>query len=90
MTKLRSRKAEVSQQLDAARATRRFEPAPDEAVSGTAGPSVLDEQAGQATGPSRPRQVTQMQVTPDKPQEQETYTSRLLKAKQKVWDEKKP
>jgi hypothetical protein len=89
MTKLRSRKAEVSQQLDTARATRRFEPTPDEAVSGTAGPSVLDEQAGPAAGPSRPRQVTQMQVTPDKPQEQETYTSRLLKAKQKVWDEKK-
>jgi hypothetical protein len=87
MSKLRSRKAEVSQQLDAARAARRFEPTPDTAaVPASAGTSVLDEPAG----PAAPRrQPVQQQVTPDKPQEHETYTSRLLKAKQKVWDEQK-
>jgi uncharacterized membrane protein len=89
MSKLRSRKAEVTSQLDAARAARRFEPTPDEAVpTGDAGPSVLDEATGTA-GPMRPRMPSQQQVTPDKVENQETYTSRLLKAKQKVWDEKK-
>jgi uncharacterized membrane protein/Mg-chelatase subunit ChlD len=87
MSKLRSRKAEVNQQLDAARSARRFEPAPDEAAA-AAGPSVLDEPSSSAAGPARPRPAIQPQVTPDKPQEHETYTSRLLKAKQKVWDEK--
>jgi uncharacterized membrane protein len=90
MSKLRSRKVEVNQQLDAARAARRFEPATDDAPqTESEGPSVFDEPAGPAAGSARPRLTTQQQVTPEKPQEHETYTSRLLKAKQKVWDEKK-
>jgi len=88
MTKLRSRKAEVNKQLDQARSTRRFEPMPDAPLGESTGPSILDEPTGTAEA-ARLKPVMRPQVSPDAPKEQETYTSRLLKAKQKVWDEKK-
>jgi uncharacterized membrane protein len=85
MAKLRTRKAEVSRQLDEARAARRFEPTPDTPASS---PFVLDDMAG-SESPRTVRPADRPQVTPQHEKQQETYTSRLLKAKKKVWDEKK-
>jgi hypothetical protein len=85
MDKLRQRKREVVRELDEARAARRFEPTPDSVVT----ESVTADAAGSA-GPARPaRPAHAPQVTPEQQKEQETYTSRLLKAKKKVWHEKK-
>jgi len=85
MSKLRSRKAEVSRQLDQARSTRRFEPTPD--APAAVGSSVLDEAAG-SEAPRTIKPADRPQVAPLEEKKQETYTSRLLKAKKKVWEEK--
>ena len=87
MSKLRSRKAEVGKQLEEARSARRFEPSPDAPALETPGPSILDEPGGITHPRSKP--ATQPKFAAEKPQEHETYTSRLLKAKHKVWEEKK-
>jgi uncharacterized membrane protein len=81
MQRLRSRKAEVSQQIEDRRAAARFEPTPDQQVD----VSVLSEPAVSA-GPSERRDVPKSGLTPE--QEQETYTDRLLKAKKRVWDDR--
>ncbi len=86
MDKLRQRKREVVRELDEARAARRFESTPDSVVT----ESVTADAAGSAR-PARPaRPAHAPQVTPEQQKEQDTYTSRLLKAKKKVWNEKKP
>ncbi len=79
--RLRSRKAEVSGQLDQIHAAARFEltsPPP-------AGTDVLEELARPSLPPDRPAAPSL-----DKPKaEEESYTERLLKAKKKVWEERK-
>ena len=82
MDRLRSRKAEVGDQLEQRRAATRFEPAPDAPATAAA----LEEQLPNlpAAGPKQP---TKADMAPEK--EPESYTSRLLKAKQKVWEERK-
>jgi hypothetical protein len=93
MEKLKSRKAEVGEQLDRSRAAVRFEAPPPDAGStpaaplneplleGTASPADL---AKPKTGPAAPG------LAPDapKPGQPESYTNRLLRAKQKVWEER--
>jgi hypothetical protein len=83
MDRLRSRKAEVGDQLEQRRAATRFEPSPDAPVA----PASLEEQLKPppAAGESKPK--PKADLSPEK--EAETYTSRLLKAKQKVWDERR-
>ncbi len=80
MERLRSRKAEVSGQFDQLRAAARFEAPPERTV----GLDALEESAAppSAAAPSQPPPAAQ------KPEE-ESYTERLLRAKKKVWKEKK-
>ncbi len=82
MDRLRTRKAEVGDQLEQRRAATRFEPTPD---APAAAPSI--EEQLQTPKPSEPKPQPKADLGPEK--EAESYTSRLLKAKKKVWDERK-
>jgi uncharacterized membrane protein len=84
MQRLRTRKAEVTEGLEQRRAATRFEPAPDAPPTATA----LEDQLLPPTGdPSKPPPPGAAGLSPEK--EEESYTSRLLKAKKQVWDERK-
>jgi uncharacterized membrane protein len=95
MEKLKSRKAEVTEQLDRSRFASRFE-APREPTShpqGTTTPlgePLLEGSPG--GGPARPGRAVAPRgagLAPDAPRPEETsYTNRLLKAKQRVWEER--
>ena len=82
MDRLRTRKAEVGDQLEQRRAATRFEPTPD---APAAAPSI--EEQLPAPKPSESKPPPKTDLGPEK--EAESYTSRLLKAKKKVWDERK-
>ena len=94
MEKLRSRKAEVDEQLDRSRGTRR-DPArrsprlfPTEPSAGSIGEPLLE--AGELQDRPRPAGRTPapgMAAGPRSPRS-ESYTNRLLKAKQRVWEER--
>jgi hypothetical protein len=96
MDKLRSRKAEVDEQLDRSRAVQRPEVAPlpfptQASASGPIGEPLLDggdiaESARQAQAAAR-QQAPTMAAGPREP-ERQSYTDRLLKAKQRVWEER--
>ncbi len=84
LARLRSRKAEVSEQIEQKKAATRFEPQPD----ATAGTNTLDEEL-KGTGPvgDKPRGAAPSStMQPQK--EEESYTDRLLKAKKKVWEDR--
>ena len=81
MERLRSRKAEVTGQLEQKRAALRFEPTSEVAADVDA----LNEEAARPL--STPRAKKQASLTPE--QEAEGYTARLLKAKQKARTEMK-
>ncbi len=94
MEKLRSRKAEVDEQLDRTRGTAaiRAEVAPElfptEPSTGSIGEPLLE--AGEMQDRPRPAGRTQapgMAAGPKEPEKQ-SYTNRLLKAKQRVWEER--
>ncbi len=75
--RLRSRKAEITDRIDERRAAARFEPTSDEDV----GLDVLEEAAG--PGPTEKRaQTPKEKLAPT--EEEDSYTSRLLKAKQQA------
>jgi hypothetical protein len=78
MSRLRSRKAEVDQSIESRRAATRFEP--DEALP--VDPNALDAAEAKPTTAAPPTTPT---AKPVAEQEQEDYTSRLLKAKKQVW-----
>jgi hypothetical protein len=61
----------------------RFEPQPDAPTNG----STLDEATGMK--PPRPKTDARPQEMGPQDQQPEDYTSRLLKAKKRVWDERK-
>ncbi len=90
MEKLKGRKAEVTDQIERSRAATRFE-APTPAEGGT--PFVVDEPL--LGGESKPRpaerrpqpQAPGLAAEGPKP-EAENYTNRLLKAKNKVWEDR--
>jgi hypothetical protein len=83
MDRLRSRKEEVSQQLEERRAATRFEPQPDDPVEVADLSEQLDlAKPTKAAEPARPTAT----LTPQG--DQETYTDRLLKAKKKVWEDR--
>jgi len=83
MDRLRSRKAEVAESLDQRRAAARFEPTPDAPP-----PESLAEQTAMPTSPLPPKPKTaEGSLTPEQ-KDEESYTSRLLKAKKKVWDKR--
>jgi len=83
--RLRSRKKQIGAQIDERRASARFEPQPDQEVR----EDLWTQDMGSAPAPSeRKRPEVQGVTPPDQPTE-ETYTERLLKAKQKVRNERK-
>jgi len=84
MQRLRSRKAEVGEQLEQRRSALRFEPERDADVD----LGVLSEDA--ASPGSQPAKPAAGPGALGPQQEQaDSYTSRLLKAKQRVWEERK-
>jgi hypothetical protein len=82
MARLRSRKAEVDRSIESRRAATRFEP--DAAVA--IDPTTIEAAEARPTSPSAPS------APPTKPVEEaeaeDTYTSRLLKAKKQVWKDR--
>jgi uncharacterized membrane protein/Mg-chelatase subunit ChlD len=81
MSRLRSRKAEVDQSIESRRAATRFEPDAAAPVDANA----LDAaEAKPTTAPTAPAQPTK----PVAETEEDDYTSRLLKAKKKVWKDR--
>jgi uncharacterized membrane protein len=91
MEKLRSRKAEVGEQLDRSRSAVRFEPAPIPGVtSGTpVGEPLLEGGSREQPRGLRPSGAAPAGgLAPEAPKTEESYTNRLLKAKQRVWEER--
>ena len=83
LERLRTSKAAVTEQIDERRAATRFEPVIDEG-SRQASPDEILQQAAGGTGTAPPPPPTRSsQLTPDAP-EAESYTARLLKAKQQA------
>jgi hypothetical protein len=87
--RLRSRKAAVAAQIEERRAGARFEPSPDAPAPdiGTLSPGGRGQGEGDA---GRSGETARPGVAPQKEAEKEAddYTSRLLKAKKKVWEER--
>lgn len=89
MQRLRSKKAAIAGEIDDRRAAARFEPVVDE---GTEAPApnleeiIADANSVQST--DKPKSSASTEMAPDA-QDEESYTSRLLKAKQKAWKEEK-
>ncbi|MGH7134961.1 MAG: hypothetical protein ACREHD_04430, partial [Pirellulales bacterium] len=77
ISRLRSRKAEVSEQLEQRRAAARFEPSADQPTD----VATLEEQIAAPTAP--PSRTPGASISPEA-QEEESYTSRLLKVKKDV------
>jgi hypothetical protein len=83
LEQLRSRKAAIAEQIDDRRAATRFEPVPDQLPGAKDAGQILSEAAG-GTPPQAPQTPRpSAQLTPHQP-ESESYTSRLLKAKQQA------
>lgn len=80
MQRLRSRKAAIGEELDDRKATTRFEPEPDADVDMT----VLDQSAQLRSEATEKKQQQSMEAT----NEEESYTERLLKAKQQARKDK--
>jgi uncharacterized membrane protein/Mg-chelatase subunit ChlD len=75
MSRLRTRKAEVSEQIEQQRAATRFEPSPDAPV----GTEILSEEMARP-GEVKPLAPGRSGLSPEKAEE-DSYTSRLLKVK---------
>jgi uncharacterized membrane protein len=84
MEKLRSRKAEVADQIDRTRAATRFEAPPLPAAPADE-PLLTGQPEPAAPGPAAPRPGLAPEPKPEKP---ESYADRLLAAKKKVWEER--
>ncbi len=96
MEKLRSRKAEVDEQLDRSRTTAEATDRPEIApnlfptapTTGAIGEPLLEGSGPrEPSGPSAERKAPGMADAPKEPAK-ESYTNRLLKAKQRVWEER--
>lgn len=79
LERLRNRKREIEGQIDERRAAARFEPEPDQEVD----TSVLDSEAAVSELGKRQFDRKKSDMTPAQAEE-DTYTSRLLKAKKQV------
>ena len=84
--RLRARKTEVSKQIETRRAATRYEPI--EPVVDTS--AILDAEVSDATAEKTKRPAAGDSLAPQQPTEDddESYTSRLLKAKKKVWEDR--
>ena len=81
LERLRSRKEAINASMEERRSAARFEPEPDAEVD----TSILTDPLSQSDAPARPA-TPRPQVTPEE-DEEEGYTSRLLKAKRKIRDQ---
>ncbi|MDE2506341.1 MAG: VWA domain-containing protein [Planctomycetota bacterium] len=94
MEKLRGRKAEVDQQLERSRAATRYEAQPPAFLAANPdaplGEPLLDTNAAAADRPRRnePAKPAAGLAPTSKAPAPESYTNRLLKAKQKVWEDR--
>jgi len=89
LDRLRGRKAELAQRLEKQRSAVRFEVSDDEKEKYST--AVRDASSPAASAPPLPRPTSPGSVSPSSPKpEEESYTDRLLKAKRKVWEERKP
>jgi uncharacterized membrane protein/Mg-chelatase subunit ChlD len=95
MDKLRSRKAEVDEQLDRSRTAPHGEAspvvAPEAAPSGPLGEPILEGAAamGRARAARQDESAGRPSLAVASPQaEKQSYTDRLLRAKQRVWEER--
>jgi uncharacterized membrane protein/Mg-chelatase subunit ChlD len=91
MEKLKSRKAEVAEQIDRNIGATRFEAPPIQIGTAPLNEPLLEgtdpTAATPRTAPTQPRPGLAPEA-PKPPVEAESYTNRLLKAKQKVWEER--
>ena len=74
--RLRSRKAEVGDRVEQLRATARFEPSPE-------APAKIQTVQPLEAPPTTPRTPEQPSLVPES--KEESYTERLLRAKQQAW-----
>ena len=88
MERLKGRKAEVNDGLDRSYASARFEPPPVAPV-GPVGEPLLDGGDPDRPPPDRPAAPTPPPIASAASTSAESYTNRLLKAKKKVWDDRK-
>ncbi len=82
LERLRSRKAQVGSKFDERRSSVRFEPQPDEDVP----PETLEQTMSTPSRPAKHR-PTGASAAPDS-KEDDSYTARLLKAKERMWKDK--
>jgi hypothetical protein len=89
MEKLRSRKAEVNEQMDRSRSATRFEVPPAAPASSPLNEPLLEGTEGLEKPRTPKAPATGPGLGPEqKAPEPESYTNRLLRAKQKVWEER--
>jgi uncharacterized membrane protein/Mg-chelatase subunit ChlD len=92
LDKLKSRKAEVGEQLDRSRFASRFEAPiePGQAAPSTGEPLLEGRTPADRPSPAaRPAAPSGPGIAPEVPKAEEAgYTNRLLKAKQRVWEER--
>jgi len=86
LERLRTRKAQIAESLQLSRAAKRFETPETSAPS--AAPPGADELLAQSPSKLPPRPSPQPRLEPKPEEEAADYTSRLLKAKKKVWQER--
>jgi hypothetical protein len=86
LERLRSRKAEVSQQIEQLKAAARFEAPPS---TEDKPPEPLDILAPPIIAPPKPPAAAPGMGEPPKKEGESSYTERLLKAKKKAWEERK-
>ena len=83
MARLRSRKAEVDRSIESQRASARFEPD----VAMPVDPTAIEAAEARPTAPRSPTQTPTAKPAAEA-DEGDTYTSRLLKAKKQVWQDR--
>jgi uncharacterized membrane protein len=83
MERLRTRKAAIAEQIDDRRAATRFEPASEILPASADAGQILEQASGGATSAPAPVPRPSAQLTPSQV-ETESYTARLLKAKQQA------
>ena len=81
MSRLRSRKQQVTEQIESRRAATRFE---DPEHEHAPDPASIATSSSQPTAAPKP----QSKVEPEEQPAEESYTERLLKAKRKVWNDR--
>lgn len=87
MERLQGRKAEVAGRIEQIRVGARFSPAEESPAAAAAGISDVAELSGSASATAvKQPPSTKPSIAAENRPEEESYTQRLLKAKQKVWE----